>query len=266
MHIREFRIPMPLDLEQYYLAQMYMNARAPIEDSADGGSMEILVPSTPRVDEETGQDYIYTHKVFHISTFLPKWVRILLPGAAKVDAFETSFAQYPELVRTEYYCPLLRKHFKLVVLSSHYADDNCGQHNALHLSEKDLARRSVDVIDILEDDLPEDEFEEEFAPDKWPTRLEPGWRDREGVMTAYKVVKIKVGIIGFQNRLERFLLYLIRNQFLKYHQKSFAWKPYWRDMTIDDVRAMELKTTSELHARFGGRDDGGIGRTAASVL
>ena len=69
MLVKEYRIPLPLTVEEYRIAQLYMIAKKSSQESkgADSGSgVEILV-NEPYYEEdgekEKGQ---FTHKVYHI--------------------------------------------------------------------------------------------------------------------------------------------------------------------------------------------------------
>ena len=87
MLIKEYRIPLPLTVDEYRIAQLYMIAKKSKQESkgADSGSgVEILV-NEPYSDgpgaggSNTGQ---YTHKVYHIGSHLPGWFKSLLPASA----------------------------------------------------------------------------------------------------------------------------------------------------------------------------------------
>ena len=75
MLIKEYRIPLPLTVDEYRIAQLYMIAKKSKQESkgADSGSgVEILV-NEPYTDgpgaggNQTGQ---YTHKVWSLSQYV----------------------------------------------------------------------------------------------------------------------------------------------------------------------------------------------------
>ena len=67
MLVKEYRIPLPLTVEEYRIAQLYMIAKKSSQEStgADSGSgVEILVNEPYSDSDGTGGQF--THKVYHI--------------------------------------------------------------------------------------------------------------------------------------------------------------------------------------------------------
>ena len=68
MLIKEYRIPLPMTVEEYRIAQLYMIAKKSSQEStggADSGSgVEILVNEP--YSEGPGGHGQFTHKVYHI--------------------------------------------------------------------------------------------------------------------------------------------------------------------------------------------------------
>ncbi len=172
-------------------------------------------------------------------------MQALVPKGA-FDIVETSQNCFP-YIRTSYYSPLLKDRLELVVTSYHVANDDCGQDNALGMNEEDLKKREIDVIDIVNDELRGKDYEPEFDPTTQAVPLQSDWRKTtKPLMTAYKSIKCKVAIFGIQGKTEKYALSAVRNVFLKYHRKVYAWENEWKDLTMDDIRAMEESAKANL--------------------
>jgi len=72
MLIKEYRIPMPLSVEEYRIAQLYMVAKFSRERSKKGEGIEILVNEPFENENGKGQ---YTHKILHLGSHIPAWIK-----------------------------------------------------------------------------------------------------------------------------------------------------------------------------------------------
>lgn len=86
---------MPLTVEEYRIAQLFMVARFSRERTSKGEGIQILV-NEPFQNEKYGTGQ-YTHKVIYPGSHLPQWVRSILPVTAVVE--EKAWNAYP-FVRT----------------------------------------------------------------------------------------------------------------------------------------------------------------------
>lgn len=228
MLVKEYRIILPLTVEEYQVAQLYTVAEASKQETGGGDGVEILVnepfsttahsPSPPLLNGDprytSGQ---YTYKCYHLSQKLPGIVRTLAPSSA-LKLNEVAWNAYP-YCRTVLTNSFLGDSFSVKIESLHSSDITL--QNAHQLSEEELAEREVIIIDIG-NITPADK---DYRPDEDPTTfrsqktyrgpLKPHWwRDNyEGpIMCAYKLVSCECKIRLFQGRLEAMLQSIVRQR------------------------------------------------------
>lgn len=109
--------------------------------------MEIIV-NEPYTDGPGGSGQ-YTHKIYHVGSHLPGWFKSLLPKSA-LTAKEEAWNAYP-YTKTRYTCPFVEKFS--VEIETYYFADNGYQENVFKLSGSDLRNRSVDVIDVVKEQV-----------------------------------------------------------------------------------------------------------------
>ena len=106
MLIKEYRIPLPLTVEEYRIAQLYMIAKKSREESKGTESgVEILV-NEPYNDGPGGSGQ-FTHKIYHVGSHLPGWFKSLLPKSA-LTVEEEAWNAYP-YTKTRFKCPFVEK-------------------------------------------------------------------------------------------------------------------------------------------------------------
>lgn len=157
MLIKEYRIPLPLSVEEYRVAQLYMIAvscrsspptascltsshlqkKSREESEGDDSGVEILV-NEPYTDGPGGSGQ-YTHKLYHVGRHLPGWLKALLPKSV-LTVDEEAWNNYP-YTKTRYTCPFVDKFF--IDIETKYMDDDGRQENVFDLSGDDLSNRIV---------------------------------------------------------------------------------------------------------------------------
>ncbi|XP_064536782.1 protein retinal degeneration B isoform X3 [Drosophila montana] len=272
MLIKEYRIPLPLTVEEYRIAQLYMIAKKSREEShGEGSGVEIII-NEPYKDGPGG-DGQYTKKIYHVGSHLPGWIKSLLPKSA-LTVEEEAWNAYP-YTRTRYTCPFVEK-FSLDI-ETYYHPDNGFQDNVFQLSGSDLRNRVVDVIDIVKDqlwggDYVKEEDPKHFVSDKtgrgpladdW---LEEYWREVKGkkqptarnmsLMTAYKICRVEFRYWGMQTKLEKFIHDVaLRKTMLRAHRQAWAWQDEWHGLTIEDIRELERQTQLALAKKMGSGEE-----------
>ncbi|XP_043661142.1 protein retinal degeneration B isoform X2 [Drosophila teissieri] len=272
MLIKEYRIPLPLTVEEYRIAQLYMIAKKSREEShGEGSGVEIII-NEPYKDGPGGNGQ-YTKKIYHVGNHLPGWIKSLLPKSA-LTVEEEAWNAYP-YTRTRYTCPFVEK-FSLDI-ETYYYPDNGYQDNVFQLSGSDLRNRIVDVIDIVKDqlwggDYVKEEDPKHFVSDKtgrgplgedW---LDEYWREVKGkkqptprnmsLMTAYKICRVEFRYWGMQTKLEKFIHDVaLRKMMLRAHRQAWAWQDEWFGLTIEDIRELERQTQLALAKKMGGGEE-----------
>ncbi|XP_078394037.1 membrane-associated phosphatidylinositol transfer protein 1-like, partial [Cetorhinus maximus] len=93
MLIKEYRIALPMSLQEYQVAQLYMIQKKSREESSGEGSGVEILANRPYSDGPGGCGQ-FTHKVYHVGSHIPAWFRALLPKAA-LQVEEESWNAYP---------------------------------------------------------------------------------------------------------------------------------------------------------------------------
>ncbi|XP_012272496.1 protein retinal degeneration B isoform X2 [Orussus abietinus] len=283
MLIKEYRIPLPLTVEEYRIAQLYMIAKKSREESKGAGSGVEIIVNEPYTNGPGGNGQ-YTHKIYHVGSHLPGWFKSLLPKSA-LTVKEEAWNAYP-YTKTRYTCPFVEK-FSLEI-ETYYYPDNGHQENVFKLSGSDLRNRIVDLIDVVKDQLYGADYVKEEDPklfisektgrgplsESW---LADYWDDVKGktqptpsgkaLMCAYKLCRVEFRYWGMQTKLEKFIHDVaLRKTMLRAHRQAWAWQDEWNGLTMEDIREIERQTQLALQQKMGLGEDAGEDDEAPSAV
>ncbi|XP_046680605.1 cytoplasmic phosphatidylinositol transfer protein 1 [Homalodisca vitripennis] len=241
--LKEYRICMPLTVEEYRVGQLYMIARHSLEQSESGEGVEVIV-NVPCEHPEHGKGQ-YTEKRIHLSSRLPFWIQSFLPRVFYVT--EKAWNYYPYTI-TEYTCSFIPKFS--IHIQTKFENNNGSSENCLNLTPEQLEQRTVDFVDICYDEISPRHYKEEedlrFYQSSVTKRgpLAEGWTSTtQPIMCSYKVVQANFDVWGLQTKAEELIQRSIREILLLGHRQAFAWVDEWYNMTLADVRVFE----SEMH-------------------
>ncbi|ORX98708.1 Phosphotidylinositol transfer protein, beta [Basidiobolus meristosporus CBS 931.73] len=260
--IKEYRFTTNCTLEEYKIAQLYSVAEASKAETGGGEGVEVL-KNEPYVDE-AGNKGQYTHKIYHLSSKVPGWVRALAPAGALILE-EKAWNAYPycKTVVTNGY---MKENFELVTETMHVADDRGNLENAVRAPPEVLKKREVVIMDAAKDKLDKNDYNAEQDPTLFKSQktgrgpLTGDWmKTCEPVMTAYKLVTVKFQWFGLQGRVESFIHGIMKNLLLKFHKQLFCLMDQWYGLTIEDIRNIEEQTKAELDRK---RKEEGISGTS----
>ncbi|PFH32105.1 phosphatidylinositol transfer protein [Besnoitia besnoiti] len=152
MKVYEYRLVLPMTPEQYRRCQLYMVAKASLEDAAkataEGAANDCMqILKNEEYLGEDGSTGQYTHKRINIANKLPGWLVSWVDTRLTVFD-EKSWNAFPRL-KTTYDCELFSK--AKVSMISHHLDGVQTDDNALDLDAAMLAQRKVVLIDIVND-------------------------------------------------------------------------------------------------------------------
>ncbi|KAM6052312.1 membrane-associated phosphatidylinositol transfer protein 2 isoform 5-T7 [Chlamydotis macqueenii] len=248
MLIKEYRIPLPMSVEEYRIAQLYMIQKKSREETCGEGSGVEILENRPYMDGPGGNGQ-YTHKVYHIGMHIPSWFRSILPKAA-LRVEEESWNAYP-YTRTRYTCPFVEKFS--IDIETYYKTDP-GEHvNVFNLSPAEKRQTILDPIDIVKDPIPPHEYKAEEDPRLYKSvktkrgPLSEDWieeyKNNPGkypVMCAYKLCKVEFRYWGMQSKIERFIHDVgLRKVMVRAHRQAWCWQDEWYGLTIEDIRQLE---------------------------
>ena len=268
MLVKEYRIPLPMSVEEYRIAQLYMIAKKSKEESKGAESGVEIVINEPYTNGPGGKGGQYTKKLYYIGSHLPTWVRSILPTTALVVE-EEAWNAYP-YAKTRWKCPLVEK--LLLECETYYTPDGGHQDNIFQLNEEEKRGRVVDIIDIVKDnegsvyDDPQKDDPTQYVSEKtgrgplneeWIKEYSPNSEIKEdenqpgrGIMCAYKLFKVEFRYWGLQGKVESMVHdYALRKTMLNGHLKAWLWQDEWHGLSMEDIRVIEQETAVELKRR-----------------
>jgi len=244
MLIKEYRIPLPLSIDEYKRGQLYMIAKYTRENCSGADFVEIK--ENHPYDDENGQGQ-YTYKIIHLDSHIPSWLKIIVPASA-LEVHEKAWNAYP-YSKTVYSCPFFGERFSLTI-ETKYLPDEGQTENALDLNAATLKERQIDVIDIVVDPIDPAKYKESEDLTKFRSEktgrgpYAKGWLETcEQKMCCYKLCSVDFRYWGFQKRVENYVQQVgLRGIFLQGHKQVVSWIDEWIDMSIEDIRKYEDAT------------------------
>eukprot|EP00003_Mantamonas_plastica_P031086 TRINITY_DN791_c0_g1_i3.p1 TRINITY_DN791_c0_g1~~TRINITY_DN791_c0_g1_i3.p1 ORF type:complete len:292 (-),score=88.40 TRINITY_DN791_c0_g1_i3:162-1037(-) len=253
--IKEYRVLLPLTVDEYHIGQLYAVAKASAEETDGDEGVEVLVNEP--YDDENGKGQ-FTHKIYHLGSRVPGWVSAIAPAdALKLE--EKAWNGFPHC-RTVQNLVYLGNKFEIVVETWH-CDDAGTQENVHDLDDDKLKQREVvfiDIADPYEKDYKEEEDPAVFSSEKTGRGpLKEGWvENTTPVMCCYKLVTARFEYWGFQTKVENFIHSFSKDIFTSFHRQLFCWIDEWHGWTIEDIRAYEAKIKEELDQKLGDNAQG----------
>uniref|UniRef100_A0A7I4CES5 Phosphatidylinositol transfer protein N-terminal domain-containing protein n=1 Tax=Physcomitrium patens TaxID=3218 RepID=A0A7I4CES5_PHYPA len=223
VQIVEFRVIMPLLLEEYRVAQMYMVNKIQEQQTGGGEGVEVLI-NKPFENEEFGRGQ-YTSKIYHLQSKIPSWLSAFV-STKFMYIEEEAWNAFPKC-KTVLKCPYLNR-FKLTIETIHVAD-NGNTVNAHNLDKDALALRKVEYLDIASN-----------VKDYWNYVIGGPEID----LTKFKSEITGRGPLAPGWQAERAL-------FLESHKQCFHWIDEWFGLTYEDVRRMEMENDLALNQKLG---------------
>ncbi|XP_029296006.1 membrane-associated phosphatidylinositol transfer protein 2-like isoform X2 [Cottoperca gobio] len=259
MLIKEYRIPMPMSVEEYRIAQLYMIQKKSREESCGEGSGVEILENKPYTDGPGGTGQ-YTHKVYHIGMHIPSWFRSILPKAA-LRVEEESWNAYP-YTRTRYTCPFVEKFS--IDIETYYKPDTGNQVDVFNMSAVEKRQRTIDPIDIVTDPIAPHEYKAEEDTRLYKSNktqrgpLQDDWIEdynnnpgKTPIMCAYKLCKVEFRYWGMQSKIERFIHDVgLRKVMVRAHRQAWCWQDEWYGLTMEDIRQLELETQLALATKM----------------
>jgi hypothetical protein len=248
MLVKEFRIPLPLDISEYQVAQLYTVSEMSKQESSGDSGVEVLA-NEPYEDSEFGSGQ-YTHKIYYLGNRLPGFLRTLFPRSA-FQLEERAWNSFP-YCKTTLTNGFLRDRFCIDIETWHHSELDI--ENVHGLDENEIQEREVISIDIANDKV-DSGYSESTDPTLFHSvktgrgPLTRNWMLMEGPkMCCYKLVRIKFQIFGFERRVENLIFKSQSDLFQKFHRKLFCLIDQWFGLTMEDIRSLEEKTKRDLDA------------------
>ncbi|XP_022786411.1 phosphatidylinositol transfer protein beta isoform-like [Stylophora pistillata] len=250
--IKEYRITLPISVEEYKIGQLYSVAEASKNETGGGEGIEVLTNEPYENHEKYGSGQ-YTHKVFHLSSKVPSFVRYLAPNGS-LEVHEKAWNAYP-FCRTEYSNPYMKENFHIKIDTWHKEGE--GEENVHNLTAEELKRREVIDINIADNSkVSTSDYKRDEDPTIFQSKetgrghLDEGgkWKKNENwpKMTCYKLYRVQFKWWGLQTQVEKFIIKAVTRLLTNFHRQLFCWLDKWFGMTIEDIRRLEDETKEEL--------------------
>ncbi|KAK5928888.1 hypothetical protein CgunFtcFv8_010169 [Champsocephalus gunnari] len=253
MLIKEFRIVLPVSVEEYQVGQLYAVAEASKNETGGGEGVEVIENKPYEKDGEKGQ---FTHKIYHLTSKVPGLIRKLAPKDSLV-VHEEAWNAYPycKTVITNAY---MKEKFSITIETWHKPD--MGDQENVHGLEKS----KWDKVQIVDIDIADKNSinAKDYNPEHDPAifksvktgrgPLGPEWKKELADnpdcphMCAYKLVSVEFKWIGLQTAVENAIHKIEKRVFTHFHRQLFCWIDKWIDLSIDDIRRIEDETKAQL--------------------
>jgi len=253
MLIKEFRIVLPVSVDEYKVGQLYAVAEASKSETGGGEGVEVVSNEPYEKDGEKGQ---YTHKIYHLKSKVPNILAKIAPKDSLLVK-EEAWNAYPycKTVITNLY---MDEKFTLTIETWHKPD--MGEQENVHGLEKSLLdKRTVVDIDIADRSaISAKEYNPDLDPATFKSQktgrgpLGPNWKKELAAnpdcphMCAYKLVSVEFKWLGIQGTVESAIQKVEKRLFTHFHRQLFCWMDKWIDLSMDDIRRMEKETKDEL--------------------
>ncbi|XP_077303555.1 phosphatidylinositol transfer protein beta isoform-like [Lithobates pipiens] len=251
--IKEFRVRLPISVEEYQVGQLFSVAEASKDNTGGGEGIEVLKNEPYEREGEKGQ---YTHKIYHLQSKVPSFVKMLAPEGSLVF-HEKAWNAYPycrTIVTNEY----MKDDFFIKIETWHKPDFGTLE-NVHGLDAETWKEVEIVPIDIADrSEISEDDYKPEEDPAAYRSEktgrgpLTKDWMNEIlnnpscPHMCAYKLVTVKFRWWGLQGRMEKFIHKQEKRLFTNFHRQLFCSLDRWVDLTMDDIRRMEDETQREL--------------------
>ena len=234
--IKEFRITLPMSVEEYNIGQLYNVAEVSRNETGGGEGVEVLknepFENVPLLGGRfsTGQ---YTKKIYHLASKVPFLVRSLAPSGS-LEVHEEAWNAYP-YCKTVLTNPGYMKENFVIKIESFYKPSRGEEVNVHELTPEVLKQVEVIQIDIAKDEVSPADYKPDEDPKTFKSTktgrgplTSPTWKNEvDPVMTCYKLVTIEFKWFGLQTKVEDFIFKTEKRLFLNQHRQVFCWIDKW---------------------------------------
>lgn len=249
MRVVEFRIPLPITVDEYHVCQRYTVAQSSLETTATTSDGVQCLVSEPFEDEHQGKGQ-FTHKRISAAGKVPGWLLSLLKKEW-LTMDEKSWNAYPKL-KTCYESSFI-PNLQFTILSMHYPGIS-SESNAVGLDSSLLTQRRIIDIDIVNDPVSAKDYKVEADPclslavHQRFGQLGSDWKQKcPAQMTCYKVVLLDIPLgWGVSGKVESWMISSLQNVLLLHHRRAISSMDQWASMTLNNVREFEQSVKLQL--------------------
>lgn len=149
MIIKEYRISMPLTVEEYQIGQLFSVAEASKNETGGGEGVQVIKNEPFSGVDLLGGKYTtgqYTYKIYYLASKIPSILRFMLPKGS-TEIHEEAWNAYPYCKTVITNPGYMKDSFRLVIETMHYPDEGDTE-NIHQLPPEKLKQREVVHLDI----------------------------------------------------------------------------------------------------------------------
>jgi len=186
MIIKEYRVTLPMTVEEYQVAQLYSVAEASKNETGGGEGVQVLknepYEDVPLLNGKFTKGQ-YTYKIYHLASKVPGWIKMIAPKGS-LELHEEAWNAYP-YCRTVLTNPGYMKDNFYIIVETYHLPDRGDTENAHELDKDKLKKRIVVPMDIATDDVLAADFKKDEDPSTYKSEktgrgpLQPGWKEKE---------------------------------------------------------------------------------------
>ena len=252
----EFRIVLPISLEQYRIGQLYTVAQFS-KDVTGPGQGFTLCTNEPATSVETGEKFQYTMKEFDAFPWVPRQFQMLGVGGSHtfVEESQNNFPKCKSTIRNPNW---LQENFYVKIFTDCRVDYGESE-NVFGLTEKERKNTPVINVDIAEPPRASTRFsKQDYDPTKFQsTKTDAGplagdWAEalkqnkNKPHMCVYKLINYEIQFWNIQAFLVRTMQDYAHRVISEFYRRLYCTIDEWNDLTMEDIRKIEEKTKQEL--------------------
>uniref|UniRef100_A0A8C5HXT4 Phosphatidylinositol transfer protein beta isoform n=1 Tax=Gouania willdenowi TaxID=441366 RepID=A0A8C5HXT4_GOUWI len=236
---------------QYQVGQLFSVAEASKNETGGGEGIEVLKNEPYVKADEKGQ---YTHKIYHLKSKVPKFVRAIAPEGSLVF-HEKAWNAYPyfhsfmfpcnSLLQNEY----MKDNFEIKIETWHKPDLGTTE-NVHKLDAETWKYVAVVPIDIADrSQVSSSDYKEHEDPAKFKSvktgrgPLGPTWKNEVKTLHIPQCNVLKMSTCHLYSLC---VLQQEKRIFNNFHRQLFCWIDKWVELSMEDIRRMESETQREL--------------------
>jgi len=255
VQIREYRTALPVSVDEYHVGLLYTHAAVSKAETGGGEGVEVVTnhPFEGRVPGESSGKVFqgqYSHKILHLKSKVPRFMQLLAPtGSLEVDVKTHDLYPY---VRTEVTNNYMKDKFVLT-FETRYVEGDCFTDNVHHLPVEVKAKRTIEKIDFVTDQVDTRDYTDIADPAKFVSAktgrgpLSAGWdKHQQHLLCENTLVSLKFKWFGLQTKVEKIILSSLRRFFLRFDREAWSSIDEWYGLSLGDIRALEEETKHTL--------------------
>uniref|UniRef100_A0A8R1DNM9 Phosphatidylinositol transfer protein N-terminal domain-containing protein n=1 Tax=Caenorhabditis japonica TaxID=281687 RepID=A0A8R1DNM9_CAEJA len=255
MLIKEYRIPLPLSVDEFQRGLLYAVSACSRQETGGGEGAEFLKQEDFTSDTIRPGHTVsgtYTKKIYRLRSKAPWVLQKLLPPEA-FEIYEESWNAYPYCKTVLTNPGYMKENFTQIIETIHLPD-NGSSDNPLNCRVK----REIVWIDITDNAIfgsrnnrseKDAKTFEADATERGP--LEDDWQDEhDPIMCCYKLVSCNFKWTGLQRMIERTIHKQYPRVFGLMHRDAYLFMNEWYNMSMDEIREYEEETVVVLQKQM----------------